>query len=145
MDNHAAMPSAEMKSEGAPKDGEQSQATAATATPQILHIDNREALSTAFHSRHPVLMHLNADTTWLLSLPRRVEQARLGEQEEALVGPAAFSIINEGTNLDDRTISIRLIQRNHLRKNSPKIFPFSFTIWEPSFIALAKLTWPKDI
>ncbi|KAI1300626.1 hypothetical protein F5Y03DRAFT_226348 [Xylaria venustula] len=41
----------------------------ATTTTTTLHISDRAALTTAWRSPHPILTHLNADTTWLLHLP----------------------------------------------------------------------------
>ncbi|TRX99074.1 hypothetical protein FHL15_000416 [Xylaria flabelliformis] len=37
--------------------------------PTTLHISDRAALAAAWHSPHPILTHLNADTTWLLHIP----------------------------------------------------------------------------
>ncbi|KAI1274937.1 hypothetical protein F5Y07DRAFT_371933 [Xylaria sp. FL0933] len=37
--------------------------------PTTLHISDRAALAAAWRSPHPILTHLNADTTWLLHLP----------------------------------------------------------------------------
>ncbi|KAI0970708.1 hypothetical protein F4678DRAFT_116035 [Xylaria arbuscula] len=44
--------------------------SATTGTPTTtLHISDRAALAAAWRSPHPILTHLNADTTWLLHLP----------------------------------------------------------------------------
>ncbi|KAI1170435.1 hypothetical protein F4777DRAFT_591928 [Nemania sp. FL0916] len=37
--------------------------------PTNLHIADKVGLTTAWRCRHPILTHLNADTTWLLSIP----------------------------------------------------------------------------
>ncbi|CAJ2514006.1 Uu.00g021250.m01.CDS01 [Anthostomella pinea] len=37
--------------------------------PRTIHLGDRAALAAALRSPHPVLVHLNADTTWLLQLP----------------------------------------------------------------------------
>ncbi|KAF2973561.1 hypothetical protein GQX73_g119 [Xylaria multiplex] len=39
------------------------------AKPTTLHISDRAALAAAWRTRHPILTHLNADTTWVLHLP----------------------------------------------------------------------------
>ncbi|KAI0458591.1 hypothetical protein F5B21DRAFT_458704 [Xylaria acuta] len=44
--------------------------------PVTLHISDRAALATAWRSPHPILTHLNADTTWLLHLPYPEGEAR---------------------------------------------------------------------
>jgi hypothetical protein len=42
---------------------------AAATQSTTLHISDRGALAAALRSSHPVLTHINADTTWLLNIP----------------------------------------------------------------------------
>ncbi|KAH6999041.1 hypothetical protein BKA56DRAFT_665559 [Ilyonectria sp. MPI-CAGE-AT-0026] len=45
-------------------------ATGSQSRPPSIHISNLEEWSRVLHSRHrPLLVHLNADTTWLIQLP----------------------------------------------------------------------------
>ncbi|KAI0098304.1 hypothetical protein GGR51DRAFT_432429 [Nemania sp. FL0031] len=45
------------------------QAASPNGKPTTLHISDKAALATAWRSPHPILTHINADTTWVLHLP----------------------------------------------------------------------------
>ncbi|KAI0506548.1 hypothetical protein F5B22DRAFT_623459 [Xylaria bambusicola] len=56
------------QSESHPKTGTPSPSNG-TSPPTTVHISDKAALAAAWNGPHPIITHLNADTTWILHLP----------------------------------------------------------------------------
>lgn len=50
------------------------------APSQQLHLETRDAVVRAFATRRPILHHLNADTSWLLQIPRPANAVKHGSR-----------------------------------------------------------------